>query len=67
MNIKTVTVTYGVKRSRNYQSVDVSLTAEVSLSEGETLEEAFQATMKRMAPVVDTEAAAAIDEIGGGQ
>ncbi len=65
MNIKTVTVTYGVKRSRNYQSVDVSLTAEVTLSEGETLEEAFQATMKRMAPIVDTEVTAAIDEIGG--
>ena len=65
MNIKTVTVTYGVKRSRNYQSVDVSMTAEVALADGETLEQAFQAAMKRMAPIVDKESAAAINEIGG--
>ena len=63
MKIETFTITYGVKRCQNYQSVDISMTVEATPGEGQTTEEVFGEAMKAMVPLVDREADAAIRDI----
>ena len=67
MKINTVSVTYGAKRCENYQSVDVSMTTEIAVEPGETMEKAFAAAIKHMAPVVEAEAEAAIRRVQEGR
>ena len=63
MEIRTITVTCGCKRSANYQSVDVSVTAEVALGPGETMEKVFADVKDRLVPLVETAADAYIREV----
>lgn len=60
MKPEKLTVSYGVKRSADYQSISVDATLEVSLAEGDTPKIAFHAAMKSLSGIVDAEADYAI-------
>lgn len=55
-----ITVTYGVKRSASFQTVNVELSAEDELQEGETRADGFKRVMAEIAPLVEAEAQAAL-------
>lgn len=62
-NIKTITVTYGIKRSQNFQTADVQIACVVDLSGTDQVETVFSDTMKRIAGMVEREADAAIKDV----
>ena len=60
MKPEKLTVSYGVKRCADFQSISVDASLEVSLEEGDTPKKAFEAAMKTLTDLVDTEADYAI-------
>lgn len=52
MQLTNYTLRYTERRSVNYQSIEVSAEASVSLSPGETIEQAHQYALKNLVPKV---------------
>ncbi len=59
---ETITVTYSVSRCCSFQKAEVGASAVVTLEPGDRAEAVFAATMKRLAPLVDAEADAAVKD-----
>ena len=62
MTIDKITVTYEVKRSKNYQSAGVSMSITATPREGESIEEVKRLCLEAMMDTVEGEADEAIRE-----
>jgi hypothetical protein len=63
MNLEAITVTVGVKRCEDFQSVDCSVTAEFTLQPGENKKEAVDKAHAWLFTQVNTQASNAIREV----
>ena len=63
MKVNGLTVRYAVKRTAEYQCAEVGAELVVSLEDGDKICDLYRAGLKKLVPMVDEEADAAIREL----
>lgn len=63
MKVQNLSIRYNVKRSFEYQTAEVGAELSVSVEEGDKLCDLFHGAVKKLSPLVEAEADAAIRDL----